>query len=86
MSEIRVHFEEELLLLLGESPEEIERHALELIVLDLYRQRKLSVGRAAALLGLDQLSFIRWSGERGVPFFDMTAEEWERERQTVEKA
>jgi predicted HTH domain antitoxin len=86
MSEIRVRFDEELLPLLGESPEEIERHTLEMIVLDLYRQRKLSIGRSAKLLGMDQLSFIRWSGERGVPIFDMTAEEWERELQSIEMA
>jgi hypothetical protein len=30
-----------------------------MIVLELYRRHQLSVGKAAALLGLDQLVFIR---------------------------
>jgi predicted HTH domain antitoxin len=77
--------DKDLLDLLGESPAQIERTVLETLVLDLYRQRKLSIGRSAKLLGMDQLSFIRWSGERGVPIFDMTAEEWERELRVIDK-
>jgi hypothetical protein len=79
MGVIHLNVDETLKDLLGNSPEQIERNALERIVLDLYRQREISVSRAAGLLGLDQLSFIRWSGELGVPFFDMTAEDWEQE-------
>jgi predicted HTH domain antitoxin len=81
-----VMLDKDILDLLGDSPEQIERNVLETLVLDLYRQRKLSIGRSAKLLGMDQLSFIRWSGSRGVPVFDMTTEEWERERQTIEKS
>jgi predicted HTH domain antitoxin len=84
MSTIHLTVDESITELLGDSPEQIERNALEMIVLDLYRQRKLPVGRAAKLLGLDQLAFIRWSGARGVPFFDMSAEDLERERRAIE--
>jgi predicted HTH domain antitoxin len=86
MSQIPVMLDKDLLDLLGDSPAQIERNVLETLVLDLYRQRKLPVGRAAKLLGMDQLSFIRWSGARGVPVFDMTTEEWERELRVIEKA
>jgi predicted HTH domain antitoxin len=72
--------------LLGDSPEQIERNVLEMLVLELYRQRRLSIGRSAALLGMEQLSFIRWSGARGVSLFDMSDEEWELERQAIESA
>jgi hypothetical protein len=85
MSVIQLDVEEDVAELLGSSPEQIERRALEMIVLELYRRRELSVGRAAALLGLDQLAFIRWSGSLGVPFFDMTAEEWEQELRAIDK-
>jgi predicted HTH domain antitoxin len=84
MSTIQITIDESISDLLGDSPKQIERHALELIVLELFRQRRVSVGRAAALLGLDQLAFIRWSGALGVPFFDMSAEDLEIERQAIE--
>ena len=85
MSTIRLELDEDLSKLFGDSPEEIERRALEMIVLQLYRRPKISVGRAAALLGLDQLSFIRWSGSLGIPYLDMTPEEWQQELRVVDK-
>lgn len=79
MSEIRVRIDDQLLSLLGDSPEEIERHALEMIVLELYRRRTVSAGRAAEVLGMDQLAFIRWAGEIGIPYFDLTSDELREE-------
>ena len=86
MSQRSVMLDEQVTDLLGDSPEQIERNVLEMLVLELYRQRRLSIGRSAALLGMDQLSFIRWSGALGVPLFDMSDEEWELERQAIESA
>ena len=71
--------------LLGDSPERIERRALESIVLDLYRRRELSAGRAAEFLDLEKFAFIRWAGEHGVPYFDMTREEWQEELRAIDK-
>lgn len=85
-STIQITVDESVTELLGNSPEQIERSVLEIVVLELYRRRQLSVGRAASLLGLDQLSFIRWSGSLGVPFFDMTPEEWQQELRVIRKA
>jgi predicted HTH domain antitoxin len=86
MSVIHLELDEDFAELLGSSREQIERRALEMIVLELYRRHEISVGRAAALLGLDQLTFIQWSGSLGVPFFDMTGEEWEQELRAINKA
>lgn len=79
MSEIRLRFDEDLLPLLGESPEEIERHALEMIALELYRRRAISAGRAAELLDMDRFAFIRWTGELGIPYFDLSVDELREE-------
>ena len=79
MSEIRIEIDEDMLGLLGESTEQIERHALEMIVLELYRRHSVSAGRAAMLLDMDKLSFIRWSGSLGIPYFDLSAEELREE-------
>ena len=83
MSEIRIEIDEDVLGLLGESTEQIERHALEMIVLELYRRHTISAGRAAMLLGMDKLSFIRWSGSLGIPYLDLTAEELREELEVL---
>jgi hypothetical protein len=44
VNKIHVRFDEEQLPLLGESHEEIERHALEMIALELYRRRTILAG------------------------------------------
>ena len=79
MSEIRVRVDDELLPLLGESAEEIERQALEMIVLGLYRRRTVSAGRAADALGMEELAFIRWTGTLGIPYFDVSPDELREE-------
>ena len=82
--QIPVEVDEDVGQLLGDSPEEMKRHALEMIVLELYRRRELSSGRAAELLGLDRFAFIRWSGALGIPYLDMTSEEWQQELRVID--
>ena len=79
MSRTQITLDEEVSALLGDSSEQIERAALEMIVLELYRRHEISAGRAAEILDLDKLSFIRWSGSLGIPYLDMTPEEWQQE-------
>ncbi len=51
----------------------------ELIVLELYRRGHLSSGKAAELLGMERIGFIRYASRLGLPYFDMTESEWEAE-------
>lgn len=85
MSLIQLEVDEDFAELLGSSPEQIARAALEIIVLDLYRRHMISGGRAAEVLNLDLLTFIRWSGSFGIPYFDMTPEDWEQELRAIRK-
>ena len=87
MSQIQIPLavDEDVGQLLGDSPVEIKRHALEMIVLELYRRRELSSERAAELLGLDRFAFIRWSGSLGISYLDMTPEEWQEELRAINK-
>lgn len=85
MGVIQLDLTEELAGFLGRSPDQIERRALESIVLDLYRRREISAGRAAEFLGLEKFTFIRWAGELGIPYLDMTAEEWQEELRVIRK-
>ena len=58
--------------------------AREYIVLEAYRRRGISSGRAARLLGMDKWDFIGWAGTLGIPYIDLTEEEWAREMQAVD--
>lgn len=85
MSTIQFELDADVTEILGNSPEQIERSALEMVVLELYRRHEISVGRAAKILDLDLLTFIRWSGSLGIPHFDMSPEQWEHEVQSILK-
>ena len=57
--------------------EPIDRLARESIVLELYRRGSISSGRAAILLGMEHIDFIKYSGRLAIPYIDMSKEEWE---------
>lgn len=83
MSSVAVEFDEELIDLLRASDRPVGQAARELIVLELYRQRRISSGKAVALLGMRRYDFIRHASDLGIPFFTMTKEEWEAERRAA---
>lgn len=85
MSQIQITVDESVMELLGDSPEQIERTALEIIVLDLYRRHVISAGRAAEILDLDEFAFIRWSGTLGIPYFDTNPADWEQQLRAIEQ-
>lgn len=58
--------------------------ARELIVTELYRRETISSGRAAQWLNMDRFAFVRYASALGIPYFDMTGEEWESEMRTIE--
>lgn len=64
----------------GESPEHAAR---ELIVLELFRQRRISGGRAAELLNVSREQFIRQAAEAGIPYIDFDSNELDRELASV---
>ena len=59
--------------------------ARELIVLELYRQGRISSGRAGELLGMARFSFVQYASQLGIPFFDMTEDEWRSELEQLRK-
>lgn len=59
--------------------------AEQLIVLELYRRRTISSGRAAELLQMSRWDFIQFASRLGLPYFDMTEDEWAAEMAQVAK-
>jgi predicted HTH domain antitoxin len=75
-----VELDDELVELLEGEEQPLEQITREALVLRLYRQRKISSGKAAQLLGMPRLTFIQHAARQGVPYFDMTKDEWEAEK------
>jgi predicted HTH domain antitoxin len=51
----------------------------EIAVLELYRRREISSGKAAEMLGMERFEFVRYASRMGIPFFDMDEHELEEE-------
>lgn len=83
MSTIRVDIPDDVARLLDDVDLPRERAALELIVLELFRRRTLSTGRAARSLGMERLDFLRLASGLGIPVIDMSGEEWDAEMERM---
>jgi predicted HTH domain antitoxin len=79
MAAVQVELDQDLVALLEARQRPVRQAARELIVLELYREGDLSSGRAAEVLGISREEFIRYASERGIPYFQVEAEELRRE-------
>jgi predicted HTH domain antitoxin len=76
---IEVHLDRGLAQLLQQGNRKLDEMVREYLVLEAYRRRDISSGKAAELLGMTREGFIRYSSRLGISFIDMTAEEWQDE-------
>jgi len=70
---------------LGFSQREAEEAIKEFSVLGLYMEHKISAGKAAELLGVQKREFIRLMVRKGIPYFDYSDEELEKEFRAVDE-
>lgn len=78
MSSVTIEVDQELVDLLhnvGNPQDKLK----EYLVLEMYRRREVSSGKAAELLGMERFEFIRYASRLGVPFLDMDEEEVQNE-------
>lgn len=80
MTSINLTLEDDITALLHATNQPIHQAAREFIILELYRRGALSSGKAAKLLGMSRWEFVRYASRLGIPFFDMTDDEWRSER------
>ena len=83
---VTLQIDEELTAIIDQEPEDepVERFAREMIVLELYRLGSISSGRAAELLGIPRIDFIKRTSKLGIPFIDLSEDEWAQEMQVVD--
>ncbi len=79
MDTVCIELDPELASLLCQMNRPVEQTARELIVLELYRQTLISSGKAAELLGMPRIAFIQYASKLGIPYFDMSEEEFNQE-------
>jgi predicted HTH domain antitoxin len=76
MGRVAIEVDQDLAELLALLDQPVDQAARELMVLELYRRGTISSGKAAKLLRMPRIEFIRYSGELGIPFFEMSEAEW----------
>jgi predicted HTH domain antitoxin len=84
MGTVRIDLEEEIAALLDQTNQTINDAAREMIVLELYRRASVSSGKAAELLAMSRLDFIRYASRLGIPYIDMTPDEWAAEQENLD--
>ncbi len=77
---INLELQPELVARLNGSNRPVQWAAVELIALELYRRGSISSGKAAELLDMPRLEFIQHASRLGIPYFEMTEDEWRQER------
>jgi predicted HTH domain antitoxin len=84
MNTVKVDLDEAVAALLHQTNQPVQEAAQEMILLELYRRGSISSGKAAELLGMPRLDFIRYASHLGIPSIDMTTDEWEAEKAALE--
>ncbi len=84
MGSVRIEIDEALAALLHQTNQPVQVAAREMIVLELYRRGAISSGKAADLLGTSRLAFIQHSSSVGIPYLEMTDDEWAAEKAASE--
>ena len=84
MNTVRIEIDEPLAALLQQTNQPVQAAAREMIVLELYRRGATSGGKAADLLGSSRLAFIQHASQLGIPYLEMTDDEWAAEKAASE--
>ena len=84
MSQQTIELNDELVDVLRSLNQPVRESVRELVILELYRRGVISSGKAAEWFGLGRVEFISHASQLGLPFFDMTEDEWESERHNAE--
>ena len=83
--QVSIVLDEKFLSFVAKKKKDIPQRLKELSILELYRRKEISSGKAADLLAMQRFEFVRYASRLGIPFFDMSKEELERDLEAVKK-
>jgi predicted HTH domain antitoxin len=83
--QISVALDEKFLSFVAKKRKDIPEKLKELSILELYRRKEISSGKAAELLGMERFEFVRYASRLGIPFFDMSKEELEKDLESAKR-
>ena len=84
METVRVEIPAELVVAAGLDADNLSGEATRLLALELYREDRVSLGRAAELCHLPVEQFMEFSGRHSVPLH-FGADDLEEDRRTLER-
>ena len=85
METVRIHLPSELLRAANLEESNLSQEAARLLALELYREEKVSLGRAAELCQTPLAAFMDFSAKHGVPPLRNSFEDLEEERRTADR-
>ena len=85
METVNVKLPSELLRVANLEQQNLSQEAARLLALELYREDKVSLGRAAELCQTPVAAFMDFAAKHGVPPLRYSFEDLEEERQTADR-
>jgi predicted HTH domain antitoxin len=79
MSTVKVELESDLVNLFHDVRGHPEEKLKEYLILELYRRREISSGKAAAWMGMERFEFVRFASRLGIPYIDLDDSELQAE-------
>ena len=73
------------LLQFGFHPQAIQQHLVEWLVLSLFKDERISSGKAAKLLGITRMEFLELLRRRGIAYLDYSPDEIAEELEAVQR-
>ncbi|MGA1825229.1 MAG: UPF0175 family protein [bacterium] len=75
MKTMQINITDDLLECIKDPFKKEEDLILEYMILELYREGKISSGKASRFLNMDRAEFIKFAGDKGIPFLRISKEE-----------
>ena len=82
---LSLNLPQELIPVLEVNDTQLEERILELILLELVREQRISTGKAAELLGISKWEFVPKLAENDIPYFTESPEELVTQLETVNR-
>ncbi|MBC7226367.1 MAG: UPF0175 family protein [Thermoflexales bacterium] len=83
--DVHLQLPRDLLGALDVPEEQVERRLREMIAIQLFREGRISSGKAAELLGISKLEFVQLLARHGLSYFSETPGELAAEVRTLER-